>query len=149
MYNGDNQMKRFIITILTITILLALFLTACGDEEGVVGAPAPLDAVPEIVGSYSVNGFDPLGTEYGGNLTVTPGDQAGAYKLQWIVTGSIQEGNGRLEGNTLQVEWSAVSSISDQSHGTATYTVTVNGELVGQRFVEGHPGEGTETAFPN
>ena len=142
-------MKRSLVLLFTITILLTISLTACGREEGAVGEPAPPDAVPEIIGSYSVNGFDPLGTEYGGNLTITAGDKADTYQMQWIVTGSIQEGNGRLEGNTLQVEWQAVSSISEQSHGTATYTITVNGELVGSRFVEGHSGEGTETAYPN
>lgn len=141
-------MKRSVMTLLTFTIFLALNLAACRGK-GKVGPDAPPDDVPEIIGSYSVNGFDPLGAEYGGNLTITAGDTADTYNLQWIVTGSIQEGNGRLEGNTLHVEWTTVSSAAGQSHGTATYTITVNGELYGTRTVEGHDGEGTETAFPN
>jgi hypothetical protein len=140
-------MKRSVI-LLTITILLALGLAACRGK-GEVGPDAPPDDVPEIIGSYSVNGFDPLGAEYGGNLTITAGDTPNTYNLQWIVTGSVQEGNGRLEGNTLYVEWETVSSANRQSRGTATYTVTVNGELYGTRTVEGHSDEGTETAFPN
>lgn len=142
-------MKRSLIKLLTLTILLTLGLAACRGK-GITGPEAPPDDVPEITGSFSVNGVDPLGTEYGGNLTVTAGDAADTYNLQWIVTGSIQQGNGRLEGNTLHVEWETISSTAaGQSHGTATYKVTVNGELVGTRQVEGHPGEGTETAFPN
>lgn len=141
-------MKRSFIKLITLTIFLALGLAACRGK-GEAGPIAPPDAVPEIIGSYSVNGFDPLGTEYGGNLTVTAGETADTYNLQWIVTGSVQEGNGRLEGNTLHVEWRSVSSAAGQTHGTGTYKVTVNGELVGTRLVEGHPGEGTETAFPN
>ena len=141
-------MKRSFIFLLTSSPFLALGLAACRGK-GEVGPAAPPDAVPEIIGSYSVNGFDPLGTEYGGNLTITAGDTAGTYNLQWIVTGSIQEGNGRLEGNTLHVQWKTISGSAGQSHGTAAYTVTVNGELVGTRTVEGHTGEGTETAFPN
>ena len=141
-------MKRSFTTVVTLTIFLALGLAACRGK-GVVGPDAPPDNVPEIIGSYSVNGFDPLGAEYGGNLTITAGDTADTYHLQWIVTGSVQEGNGRLEGNTLTVEWETVPSAARQSHGTATYTVTVNGELYGTRSVEGYDGDGTETAFPN
>ena len=141
-------MKRSFNTLITLTIFLALGLAACRGK-GVVGPDAPPDDVPEIIGSFSVNGFDPLGAEYGGNLTITASDTADTYNLQWIVTGSVQEGNGRLEGNTLYVDWETVSSAARQSRGTATYTVTVNGELYGTRTVEGNSGEGTETAFPN
>lgn len=141
-------MKQTFKTMLILTIFLMLGLAAC-REKGDIGPDAPPDAVPDITGSYSVNGFDPLGTEYGGNLTITAGDTPDTYHLQWIVTGSIQEGNGRLEGNTLHVEWTTVSSAAGQSSGTAAYTVTVNRELHGIRTVEGHSGEGTEKAFPN
>jgi hypothetical protein len=141
-------MKRSFTILVTLTIFMTLGLAACRGK-GVVGPDAPPDAVPEIIGSYSVNGFDPLGAEYGGNLTITAGDTANTYNLQWIVTGSVQEGNGRLKGNTLTVEWETVSNALRQSHGTATYTVTVNGELHGTRKVEGLSGEGTEEAFPN
>lgn len=140
-------MKRSF-ALLMLTVFFTLGLAACRGK-GVVGPDAPPDNVPAIIGSFSVNGVDPLGTEYGGNLTITSGDTADTYNLQWIVTGSVQEGNGRLEGNTLHVEWETVSSAGEQSQGTATYTVTVNGELHGTRTVESHSGEGTETAFPN
>ena len=139
-------MKQFY---LTVTFILILTLAACnrGNKQE-VGPPAPLDAVPDIVGEYAVNGFDPLGTEYSGRLSIFPGDTANTYKMQWIVVGSIQEGDGRLEGNTLTVQWHSVSGMSE-SQGTAVYTVSDNGVLDGIRTTEGHPREGTETAYPN
>ncbi|MCP4426315.1 MAG: hypothetical protein GY803_17630 [Chloroflexi bacterium] len=141
---------RRIITIVTIILSLILVLSACNRRRpGEVGPPAPLDAVPDIVGTYVVNGFDPLGVEYSGHLTVLSGDDADAYEFQWIVNGSIQEGNGRLEGNILQVEWRHVEEIHEKSQGTATYTVTADGILDGIRFVKDHEGEGMETAYPN
>jgi hypothetical protein len=64
------------------------------------------------------------------------------------VTGSLQTGTGRVEGNQLLVEWQAVDS-TVPVRGTATYTITVNGELYGTRTVVGSEQPGTETAFPN
>lgn len=142
-------MKRFLFTV-TLILISILILAACRrGEKQEIGPPAPLDAVPDITGEYAVNGFDPSGIEYGGRLTIFPGETAATYTLQWIVNGSIQEGNGRLEGNVLQVEWRHVEGIREQSQGTATYTVTADGILDGVRFVKDHEGEGTETAYPN
>jgi len=42
-----------------------------------------------------------------------------------------------------------VEGVVGQAHGTTTYTVSDNGVLNGARLVEGHPNEGTETAYPN
>ena len=140
-------MKRFLFAV---TLILSLLLTACSKEgELEIGPPAPLDAVPNIVGEYAVNGFDPLGTEYSGRLSIFPGDSADTYTMQWIIVGSIQEGDGRLDGNILHVEWRQVEGVVGQTQGTTTYTVSDNGVLDGTRLVEGHPNEGPETAYPN
>lgn len=141
-------MKKCLFAIgLMVSLIIAL--PACRNSPEDIGVDAPPDAVPEIAGSYSVNGIDPLGTDYGGNLTITPGETTDTYNLQWIVTGSIQEGNGRLNGNTLLVEWRTVASAAGQSQGQATYTVTVKGILYGTRSVNGRTSQGTETAYPN
>jgi hypothetical protein len=105
--------------------------------------------VPDLVGEYAVNGFDPLGQEYGGRLSISDNAEPNSYTMQWILVGSIQEGVGVLKGNQLLVEWQSVESSSSQSWGTATYTVTEAGELYGIRMVEGFSEEGTEQAFPN
>ena len=141
-------MKR---NVLVVTCLFMLTLSACTMRERaqIKGKDASPDALPTIVGSYSVNGFDPLGTEYGGNLTVAPAEAADQYKLQWIITGSIQEGEGRVEGNKLIVQWRTVPSIGPGATGVTTYTITTEGELYGQRQVEGQVKLGRENAFPN
>jgi hypothetical protein len=132
-------------------VCLVSFLNACSrNAGGELAADAPADQVPDLVGSYVVNGFDPLGTEYGGHLTITNGQSKGEYHLQWIITGSIQEGSGHLEGNQLIVEWQSIEGFTaDRSAGSATYTVTIRGELYGTRTVEGYEGQGTEAAYPN
>ena len=141
-------MKR---NVLVVTCLFVLTLSACTMRERaqIKGTDASPDALPTIVGSYSVNGFDPLGTEYGGNLTVAPGEGAEQYKLQWIITGSIQEGDGRIEGNKLMVQWRTVQGSGPGASGVTTYTITTEGELYGLRQVAGQAKLGRENAFPN
>ena len=132
-------------------LLVALVaLSACGEDEGSNLAPdADPGSVSESLGSYVVNGVDPLGTEYGGHLTIIEGEGLNRYQLQWIITGSIQEGTGSLEGNQLLVEWNIVEGLNRDARGTAEYTVTEAGELYGTRTVIGSDEVGTEEAFPN
>jgi len=134
-----------------VACLLLLALSACTTRERaqIKGKDASPDALPTIVGSYSVNGFDPLGTEYGGNLTVAPARAVDQYKLQWIITGSIQEGDGRIEGNKLMVQWHTIEGSGPGASGVTTYTITTEGELYGPRQVEGQVKLGRENAFPN
>lgn len=139
-------MKRISILIL----LAAITLAACsGRKPAPLGADAPADNVPNIIGEYAVNGFDPLGEEYGGRLTITAGEQPNQYKMQWLVTGGIHEGTGLLEGNQLTITWNSTIGPIENVTGTALYTVTVNGELYGARSIDGTENPGTETAYPN
>ncbi len=143
-------MKRITLSILFV-LSLAL-LASCSnrpDGGGALAPDAPADDVPDLIGTYVINGFDPLGTEYGGHLTITAGGAEGEYHMQWILTGSIQEGIGRLNGNQLEVTWSNVKEATGESYGTAAFTVTVDKELYGTKTVDGHPGVGTEKAYPN
>jgi hypothetical protein len=136
------------LALLSIILLLAACCARSTSKGKITGADAQPGAVPDVVGSYSVNGLDPIGTEYGGNLTIKPGATPDEYQLQWIVTGSIQEGIGKLNGNKLRVEWRTVEGIKPSS-GVTTYTVTTKRELYGDRAVTGSPKSGTEKAFPN
>jgi hypothetical protein len=140
-------MRRSLVALL---VVLPLALSACGEDEGANLAPdAAPGNVPALLGTYVVNGIDPLGTEYGGHLTITEGEGLNRYQLQWIITGSIQEGTASLDGNQLTVEWNTVEGLNRDARGTAEYRVTEAGELYGTRTVVGSDEPGTEEAFPN
>ena len=136
------------LVLLSIVLLLAACSARSTIKGKITGADAQPGAVPDIVGAYSVNGLDPIGTEHGGNLTIKPGASPTEYLLQWIVTGSIQEGSGKLDGNKLRVDWRTVEGIKP-ANGVTTYTITTKRELYGDRAVTGLPKIGTERAFPN
>jgi hypothetical protein len=142
-------MKR--IYFFTLLMALALTLTACFPRRtpAPLGADAPADNVPNILGSYALNATDGLGERYGGTLSVFEGDAPNEYKLQWLVSGDIQEGVGTLEGNQLTFTWQSVSGTDQFLSGNGVYTVTVNGELYGERFINGVEKPGTEAAYPN
>ncbi len=139
-------MKRISILILA----AAIGLSACArNKPGPLGADAPADNVPNIVGSYAVNAVDPTGEQYGGTLTITKGEQPNEYKFQWLISGGIQEGTGALEGNQLIFTWNSLAGTDQQVSGTGVYTVTVDGQLYGIRTIDGLETPGTETAYPN
>lgn len=131
-------------------LLLAIGLSACGRKDPApLGADAPADNVPDITGSYALNGADPTGEAYGGTLTITEGGQPNEYQMQWLVTGAVHIGTGILEGNQLTVTWNSYSETDDPLSGAAKYTITVNGELYGTRSIDGVETPATETAYPN
>jgi len=143
---GAAMLRRLVASLLPALIVLS----ACGEVEGSNLAPdAVPGSLPSLVGTYIVNGFDPLGTEYGGHLTITEGEGLNRYHLQWIITGSIQEGTASVDGNELVVEWSTVEGLNRDARGTAEYTVTEAGELYGTRTLVGSDALCTEEAFPN
>jgi hypothetical protein len=143
-------MKRILSTILLLALLI-LALAACANRErpSITGEDASPDAIPDLVGSYSLNGFDPAGNEYGGVLIIEAGTKPGEYAMQWLITGAIQVGTGVLVGNQLQAEWRSTGGMEIDARGAVTYTITTKGELYGPRTAEGYDGEGTEIAFPN
>lgn len=139
-------MKR----ILILMLILALSLSACGRKPPAsLGADAPTDQVPSIIGSYALNANDPTGEQYGGTLTVFAGETADAYNLQWLISGGIHEGSGTLSGNQLTFTWHSVSGTDQDVSGSGSYTVTVNGELYGNRVVDGVVTGFVESAYPN
>ena len=130
-------------------LLLVLLLTACRGDPAPLGADAPADNVPDILGSYALNATDGTGEEYGGTLSIFPGDAPNEYKLQWLVSGGIQEGIGVLEGNQMTFTWQSAAGTAQNLTGHGVYTVTVNGELYGVRYIDGVEEPGQEAAYPN
>ncbi|MBC8507040.1 MAG: hypothetical protein ISR58_15810 [Anaerolineales bacterium] len=140
-------MKNLKILVL-LSLILALSACSSRNRSQPAAPDAKPDSLPDLVGKYAVNGFDPLGTEYGGHLTIFAGNSPGEYQMQWILVGSIQEGIGILKGNQLIVEWHSVEGMLE-TQGNAVYTVTEVGELYGMKTVDGLKSEGAEIAFPN
>lgn len=134
-----------------LSLLLALTLTACFPRRNPapLGADAPADNVPDITGSFALNAEDNTGEQYGGTLTIFAGDAPNEYKMQWLVSGDIQEGVGTLEGNQLTFTWQSIPGTDQHLSGHGVYTVTVNGELYGERYIDGVEGPGLESAYPN
>lgn len=125
---------------ITLAILLSLAIAGCAfPEEGYDG---------DLNGTYFLNGVDRDGTEYSGTLTITETTDPDVYDMQWIVTGSIQTGTGTIDGTELTIEWHAMEGFDTASHGSGRYTVSVDGDLNGERTVAGQPGVATEEAFP-
>ena len=123
-------MRRSFWTILVLFLIVGL--AACSATKGkITGRDADPAAVPDLAGEYAVNGSDGSGSEYGGRLSIRPGDAAGHYRLQWIVDESIQEGAGAVEGNKLTVTWQSAPGRSAQTlRGVATYIITDKGEAL-------------------
>ena len=139
-------MKRYLL----VYVLLVLFLAACSarNKPGEMAPDADPSNLPNLIGTYAINGIDPIGDEYGGHLTISPSDAPDSYHLQWIVVGGIQEGVGIVKGNQLLVTWQTIEGVKDAT-GTATFTITKTGQLYGIWTADGLDGEGEEKAYPN
>ena len=135
---------------LTSLIIVSLVvLSSCSASDSLRHGQDALPAdVGSLAGSYVLNGIDPLGNEYTGHLKITAAGRSGSYDLMWIVTEGFQEGLGRIQGNTLEVEWHTSDQAALTAAGTGSFTVTIDGELYGAKRVDGDEGEWRETAYP-
>ncbi len=141
-------MRKQLASSLVLLLLFALLVAGCRQKGVIQGQPADPANLPDLVNTYAVNGVDPAGENYGGTLVIEPGDAPQTYRMQWIVTGAIQVGEGRVEGNQLLGTWQTLEGVT-QARGHFTYTVTTLGELDGLRSVDGFQRPGWEKAFPN
>ena len=101
-----------------------------------------------LAGTYTVNGVDPLGTEYSGTVIITATDIEARYEIEWIVTGAIHRGTGGQDGSRFVVDWTSVATAGGSGAGTGIYTIKDDGRLVGTRSVDGVDDPGTEEIFP-
>ena len=121
-------MKSSLGTILVLFLIVGL--AACSTTKGkITGRDADPAAVQDLAGEYAVNGMDGAGSEYGGRLSIRPGDAAGHYRLQWIVNESVQEGAGAVEEQADGDVAEPARPVSPNARGVATYIITDKGEL--------------------
>ena len=104
------------------------------------------DTPGRIGGTYYINGVDPGGAEYGGQLIITEVRDR-TYELDWIITGSIQRGTGTFRAGVLEADWETVEGLRE-SRGTARYELQDDGSLIGERFEDRFDEPGYEEAFP-
>ncbi len=98
-----------------------------------------------LVGDYSVRGTNPGGrSNYKGSVNITAGEEPNAYKIHWQV-GTIYEGIGKLEGNSLNVKWGTPTA----PVGTVIYTLEPGGVLKGIWYTNKNPNAlGSEILTP-
>jgi hypothetical protein len=140
-----DLLRRAAVPAVLLFSLTAGGVAMCGLPGDTLEDPDDRDG---LAGTYVVNGTDPSGVEYSGTVTIAEGDDPGRFTVQWIVTGSIQQGVGMLEGDRFVVDWSTTSSGSGESSGTAHYTLGNDGVLRGTRTVDGAAESGSEEIFP-
>ncbi|MGI9596181.1 MAG: hypothetical protein ACR2QK_08475 [Acidimicrobiales bacterium] len=102
----------------------------------------------DLPGIYTVNGIDPIGTEYSGTIVIKATDTADRFDVEWIVTGAIQVGIGVRDGDRLVVTWTEVTSATDDGTGPITYAIQADGKLVGTWYADGFDVPGSERVFP-
>ena len=107
---------------------------------------APDDDGDPWTGRWLINGVSAQDTEYSGSLTVRPSPTG--YELQWLVTGDIALGEGRLVGSRLEAVWHSTSAIGGEATGTASYVMDGDGALTGTRNIDGVTGAGREEGEP-
>lgn len=101
-----------------------------------------------LPGVYTVNGVDPTGAEYSGTMVIQATDATERFDIEWIVTGAIQRGVGRVDGDSLVVTWTEVNNATGAGTGTTTYRIGSDGELAGTWFAVGFDEPGTEQVLP-
>ena len=121
---GSDLVRRFAVPVVLLFALSAGGIAMCGLPGDTI------DNGPGIAGTYVVNGVDPLDVEYSGTVTIV--ERTGnEYGVEWIVTGTVQRGIGRLNGDDFVVDWETVASARGESSGTAEYVVGSDGVLRG------------------
>ncbi len=105
------------------------------------------DEATGLAGTYSINGVDPSGLEYSGTVVIANTDTSDIFNMEWIVTGQIVRGTATRNGSTLDVVWETIAGVGDAS-GTASYEISEDGRLIGERTATGFETPGTEEIFP-
>lgn len=97
-------------------------------------AKAANDGTPALGGRYKVNGANPDGSRYSGSVTI--GQTAEGYRVDWAVGQSAYQGVGVLEGNVFTVDWGSDTPV--------VYALAPDGTLSGLWAA----GNGEETLAP-
>ncbi len=105
-------------------------------------ALAALPAMAQRNGIYTLNGTNPDGSAYDGEVAM---QQVGlvSWRVVWAVAGERIEGIGMSSGNVMAVMYQL-----GQRTGMGIFNIEANGTMIGQWTVLGSSGIGTETLTP-
>ena len=141
-------MRRFVILPVLMLLLGSL---ACASTEtetatgGTTGGQSPATQAPELPdlsGTYAVNGTNQQGQNYQGTAEIKR-SKLNNYTITWEIGSQQQAGSGVFDGTTFAVNWEMGSD-----KGTVTYTYQPDGSLKGTWTQDGVSGTGTETLTP-
>lgn len=85
--------------------------------------PASTGLSTRLAGTYSIEGFNPDGTQYRGTAVISPTVER--YVLTWYVANRVFSGSGVLAGKTLSISWRDGSGRT----GSIVYTLEPGGVL--------------------
>lgn len=123
--------------------LVMLYTCALPPSDLAVGP----DGGGDLGGVYTVNGVDPIGTEYSGTMTIQASDDPDRFDVELVVTGSIQRGQGTRRSGELTVVWDDVVNATGRGTGTTVYTIHPDGSMTGRWSAEGFDQPGVEDIF--
>lgn len=76
---------------------------------GAVLVAGPLRAQSGLSGAYAVQGRNPDGSTYTGDVQIA--EQGGVFNVVWLVAGRSYSGTGQLDGRVLTVDWGAAAPV--------------------------------------
>ncbi|GIX41586.1 MAG: hypothetical protein KatS3mg129_1319 [Leptospiraceae bacterium] len=120
----NNDFLKLTLFLILLTYIVQMN-TSCKESQKKTG----------IEGLYRVEGKNPDGTEYRGNVTITKIGE-NQYKLHWKILNDEFEGTGKLEGKILTVDWGQEFPV--------IYEIQVDGSLKGTW----NNGTATENLYP-
>jgi hypothetical protein len=124
---------------------MLISILACGMLPGTVDertdSPIEEPQLPDIAGSYTVEGTNADGSSYSGTANITKTNSG--YAIKWVIAAETMSGTGTFDGQTYHVVWEA-----SWGTGEAVYNLAPNGALNGTWTTDGVPGQGTEALTP-
>ncbi|MFV0526683.1 MAG: hypothetical protein ACK5RL_19540 [Acidimicrobiales bacterium] len=135
---------RWLIWVVGIVAFLVMLYSCALPGDLAVGRDDPSG----LSGVYTVNGLDPVGTEYSGTITIRDTDTADVYDVEWIVTGAIQHGRGVVTGDRMAVTWDEVNNATGRGTSDTEYVIAPDGSMTGTWVAAGFDQPGTEEVFP-
>lgn len=139
-------MKKMLFGMMAITLILGCNtvnkLLSKKESSTATPSSSPPSSSIKIEGLYAVQGTNPDGGSYSGNVAITP--KGNVYELQWSV-GTPYSGIGIRSQDVLSVSWGTPGG---SGFGIVAYKIDPDGSLHGTWATPDNTRLGTETLTP-